>query len=86
VAGAINEFWRINLTELGPDLIESGLVDQRTLAGALATLDDPDHVDVIMAFVCVSCRRLPAKDLTCPVPDRNQEEMRNGRPDFNHFR
>lgn len=56
--GAINEFWRINLTELGPDLITSGLVDQNTLAEALTTLDDPRHVDQIMAFVCVSCRRL----------------------------
>jgi SAM-dependent methyltransferase len=73
VAGAINEFWRINLTELGPDLIESGLVDQRTLAGALATLDDPDHVDVIMAFVCVSCRRLPRKGPDVP---RSRQEPR----------
>jgi SAM-dependent methyltransferase len=85
-AGEINEFWRINLTELGPDLIESDLVDQRTLTRALATLDDPDHCNVIMAFVCVSCRRPSNKDLTCSVRQRNQEEMRNGRLDYNHLR
>jgi hypothetical protein len=56
-AGAINEFWRINLTELGPDLTESGLVDHSTLAGALDTLNDPHHADLVMAFICVSCRR-----------------------------
>jgi trans-aconitate methyltransferase len=56
-ADAINEFLRINLTALGPDLIESGLVDQSTLTRAIATLDDPDNGDPIMAFVCASCRR-----------------------------
>lgn len=55
-ASAVNEFWRINLTELGSDLIESGYVDQSTLARALATLDDPDYGDLIMAFVCASGR------------------------------
>jgi SAM-dependent methyltransferase len=74
-AGAINEFWRINLTALGPDLIESGLVDQSTLGGALATLDDPDHDDVIMAFVCASCRRPTTKERVLPVPRRNQEKI-----------
>lgn len=67
-ADAINEFWRINLTALGPDLVESGLVDQSTLAGAIATLDDPDHGDVIMAFVCASGRRPTTQERNFPLP------------------
>jgi SAM-dependent methyltransferase len=54
---AVNEFWRINLTELGPDLIEAGYLDQHTLAQALAMLNAPNHVDFVMAFVCASGRR-----------------------------
>ena len=63
MSSEVNQFWRINLTELGPDLIDAGLVDRSALASALMTLDDPDHIDLIMAFVCVSCRR-PAGDVT----------------------
>lgn len=59
---AVNEFWRINLTELGPDLVKSGYLDQNTLSQALAALDAPDHVETVMAFVCVACRREAAKN------------------------
>jgi SAM-dependent methyltransferase len=83
-AGAINEFWRINLTELGPDLIESGLVDQSTLAGALETLDDPDHCDFIMAFVCAWCRRPGGQRTGAANYRQNLGENKNGWPDRNN--
>jgi SAM-dependent methyltransferase len=86
VTSACNEFWRINLTTLEPDLVESGLVDQKTLARALATLDDPDHVDVIMALVCASCRRLSTKELTRSVLHLEPGGNAHGRPDYNHSR
>jgi SAM-dependent methyltransferase len=54
---AINEFWRINLTELGPDLVESGLISRTALGKALTVLDDPDHNDLTLALVCAWGRR-----------------------------
>jgi SAM-dependent methyltransferase len=69
-AEAANEFWRINLTELGPDLVESGYVDQNALTRALVALDHPDHVDLAMAFVCASGRRPYAQTF----PTTSQEE------------
>jgi len=50
--GAVNEFWRVNLTELGPDIIEAGLLGPNTLQHALDRLDDPDYRDFTLAFVC----------------------------------
>jgi hypothetical protein len=74
-AGAVNEFWRINLTELGPELIESGLVKQRVLKRALAVLDDPDHNDVILALICAWGQR--AKEGR--IPSQSGGDRRNAR-------
>lgn len=50
--GAANEFWRVNLTELGSDLVDTGLVRQDVLREAIAVLDDPDYTDILLAVVC----------------------------------
>ncbi|HWE89844.1 MAG TPA: class I SAM-dependent methyltransferase [Pseudonocardiaceae bacterium] len=50
--GAVNEFWRINLTSLGGELVDTGLLDPLVLRAALSTFDDPGYRDLTLAFVC----------------------------------
>ncbi len=56
-AGAVSEFWRINLTDLAADLIGTGMVDDRTLRQARRVLDDPGYLDFTLAFICAWGRR-----------------------------
>jgi SAM-dependent methyltransferase len=63
--GAVSEFWRINLAELAPDLVSSGLVDAGTLRQACMALDDPGYLDFTLGFVCAWGRQPEPS-----VPDR----------------
>jgi hypothetical protein len=57
-AGAVNEFWRLNLTELAPDIIDAGLIDSPcVITQAVEALADPAYLDLTLAFVSVWGRR-----------------------------
>jgi hypothetical protein len=55
-AGA-NEFWRVFLTQLGPELRGAGLLTETELAAALDLFDDPGFVDAAHATVSAWGRR-----------------------------
>ena len=50
--GAVNEFWQINLTVLGDELVGEGLIDPDTLHAAAGVLADPYYRELTLAFVC----------------------------------
>lgn len=64
-AGAVSEFWRINLTDLAADLIGTGMVDDCTLRQARRVLDDPGYLDFTLAFICAWARQ---PGLSIPSP------------------